>query len=71
MIPKAQHQIIQARQRFIDEVGLVPNILLVAANAELALNASGIKLGHIFNGMLVVSADISEDFSVALTVSQQ
>lgn len=71
MIPKAQLQIINARQRFIDVFGLAPNVLLVAANAELALNEHGIKIGATFNGMQIMSADISEDFSVGLFLLDQ
>ena len=64
-----QSEIFRLKHRFINSFGLEPNTILVAPNAEMELNASGIKLGTIFLGMRVVSADIADDVTVSLILT--
>ncbi len=64
--PRIQVIIISAYHRFRAEYGATPNTLLVSSNAEMDLNARGIKIGGTFMGMQIVSAEIKEDAAVAL-----
>lgn len=57
-------------QAFMNKFGRAPNVLLVAPNAELDLNAIGVKVNATYKGMRVVLAEIDNDYLLALTHDQ-
>lgn len=59
-------KIIRLRLDFKDKFGIEPNIVLVAPNAEMDLNAQRIKVGQQFLRMKVLICDTIEDIAVGV-----
>lgn len=59
-------KIIRLHTEFKDKFGIEPNVILVAPNAEMDLNAQRIKVGQQFLGMKVLICDTIEDIAVGV-----
>lgn len=53
------------------QFGREPNTILVSSNGEMALNELRVKPGGSYMGMTVISAEIVDDATVALILTQQ
>lgn len=71
MAPRIQTVILSARQAFTVQFGREPNTILVSSNGEMALNELRVKPGGSYMGMTVISAEIVDDATVALILTQQ